>query len=91
MYTAVLAKFDDFFQVRRNTIFECAKLNRGSQSKGEKFITSLYGLSKNCNFRAMKEEMIRDKIVVGICNSLLSEQMQIDADLILEKAKKMVR
>ena len=91
LYTAVLAKFDAFFQVRRNTIFECAKFNQGSQSKGEKFITSLYGLSKNCNFRAMKEEMIRDKIVVGIHNSLLSEQMQIDADLILEKAKKMVR
>ena len=91
LYTAVLAKFDAFFQVRRNTIFECAKFNRGSQSKGEKFITSLYSLSKNCDFGAMNKEMIRDRIVVDIRNSSLSEQMQIDADLILKKAKKMVR
>ena len=47
--------------------------------------------TENCNFAAMKEEMIRDRIVVGIRDSSLSERMQIDADLTLEKAKKMVR
>ena len=39
----------------------------------------------------MKEEMIRDRIVVGIYDSSLSEWMQIDMDVTLEKAKKMVR
>ena len=80
LYMAVLTKFDAFFQVRRNTIFECARFNQGSQSEGEsveQLITSLYGLTENCDFGAMKEEMIRDRIVVGIRDSLLSERMQI--------------
>ena len=93
-YATVLTKFDAFFQVRRNTIFERARFNRHSQSEGEsveQFITSLYSLAENCDFAAMKEEMIRDRIVVGIRDSSLSERMQIDEDLTLEKAKKMVR
>ena len=93
-YAAVLTKFDAFFQARRNTIFERARFNWRSQSEGEsveQFITSLYSLAENCDFAAMKEEMIRDRIVVGIRDSALSERMQIDADLTLEKAKKMVR
>ena len=70
-YTAVLAKFDAYFQVR-NTIFEHARFNRRSQNKGEsveQFITSLYSLAENYDFGAMKEEMIRDRIVVGIRDS----------------------
>ena len=63
-YAAVLTKFDAFFQVRRNTIFEHARFNWRSQSEGEsveQFITSLYSLAENCDFAAMKEEMIRDR------------------------------
>ena len=62
-YAAVLTKFDAFFQVRRNTIFERARFNHHSQSVGEfveQFITSLYSLAENSDFGAMKEEMIRD-------------------------------
>ena len=35
--------------------------------------------------------MIRDRLVVGIRNNSLSEQLQMDADLMLEKAKKAIR
>ena len=35
--------------------------------------------------------MIRDRLVVGIRNNLLLEQLQMDADLMLEKAKKLIR
>ena len=35
--------------------------------------------------------MIRDRIVVGIRDSTLSERLQMDPDLTLEKAKKLVR
>ena len=71
-YAAVLTKFDTFFQVKRNTVFERARFNWCSQSEGEsveQFITSFYGLAENCDFGAMKEEMIRDQIVVGIRDS----------------------
>ena len=42
---SILAKFDTFFQVRRNVIFECTHFNRHSQGQNEsieQFITSLY-------------------------------------------------
>ena len=38
----------------------------------------------------MKEELIRDRLVVGIRNATLSERLQLDTDLTLEKVKKSV-
>ena len=53
MYDTVLAKFDGYFQVRRNVIFERACFNRRNQQEGEsteKYITDLYTLVDNCNY-----------------------------------------
>ena len=54
----------------------------------EQFITSLYNLAENCEYGEMKGEMIRDRIVVGTRDRALSEQLQLDTELTLEKAKK---
>ena len=42
-------------------------------------------------FGNLHDDMIRDWIVVGIKDTVLSERMQLDDDLTLEKASKMVR
>ena len=42
-------------------------------------------------FGNLHDDMIRDRIVVGIKDTVLSERMQLDDDLTLEKASKMVR
>ena len=50
-YTKVLDKFDSFFEVRKNVIFELARFNRCCQKEDEsveQFITSLYSLAENC-------------------------------------------
>ena len=52
-YAVVLVKFNDFFKVRRNIIFERACFNRRSQQEGEmadEFIMELYKLVENCNY-----------------------------------------
>ena len=93
-YSSVRAKLNGFFQVRKNVIFERAKFNRRSQLVGEtadQFIASLYSLAENCNYAGLKEEMIRDRLVVGIRDMALSEKLQLDAELTLEKAKKATR
>ena len=93
-YSRVIAAFDTFFKVRKNIIFERARFNGRSQREGEsveQFITSLYNLAENCEYGELKGEMIRDRIVMGICDRALSEQLQLDAELTLEKAKKRVR
>ena len=73
-----------------NVIFEHARLNRCSQEDGEsaeEFITSLYQLVENCEYGALQDQMIHDRIVVGICDQALSQRMQLDPNLTLEKAK----
>jgi hypothetical protein len=48
-------------------------------------------LVENCDYGTLKDQMIRDRIVVGIRNTALSERMQSEAALTLEKAKTMAR
>ena len=90
-YDKVIAKFDSFFQVRKNVIFERARFNRKQDESVEQFITCLYQLSENCAYGDLRDEMIRDRIVVGIRDEAMSQKLQLDADLTLESAKKKVR
>ena len=92
-YDTVIEKFNGFFKIRNNVIFERARFNR-SQIDGEtadEYIMVLYRLSENCEYGAMTSEMIRDRLVVGIRNAPLSEHLQLDPKLTLETVKKMVR
>ena len=93
VYATVLTKFDSFFQVRKNVIFERARFNRRNQLGEliEQYITALYRLVESCDYWTLKEEMLRDRIVVGIRDVALSERLQLDAKLTLEEAKKKVR
>ncbi|UYV72188.1 K02A2.6-like [Cordylochernes scorpioides] len=71
-----------------------AKFNRRSQGDIEpleEFITSLYVLAENCNYGILKEEMIRDRLVVGVKNFQLSEKLQLESEPTLEKAIQIVR
>ena len=88
-YKDVLGKFDNFFKVRRNVIFERALFNRRYQTEGE--TAEQYIAASNCDYGKMQDQMIRDRLIVGIRNNSLSEQLQMDAELTLEKAKKAVR
>ena len=93
VYAKVIEKFDKFFKVRKNIIFELARFNLRCQGEGEsieQFITSWYSLAESCEFGALKDELIRDRIVVGIRDKALSERMQVDPNLTLNKAKREV-
>ncbi len=88
-YQTVMDKFDSFFVVKRNVIFERAKFNSRKQENGEtvdNFITALYSLAEHCQYQVLKDEMIRDRIVVGLVDSNLSLKLQLNATLTLETA-----
>ena len=92
VYATLVEKLDGFFKLRRNVIFEQARFNRRDQTAGESienYITCLYHLAETCKYRAgaLKEEMLQDRLVVGIRDHAVSQ----DAELTLEKAKKTVR
>eukprot|EP00731_Ephydatia_muelleri_P034154 Em0049g1a len=88
-YSVVKGKFESHFVPRRNVIFERAKFNQRRQEDGETvdaFITDLYRLAEYCDYKVLQGEMVRDRIVVGIRDSQLSEKLQMDPNLTLEKA-----
>ena len=65
----VRTKFEGHFIIQRNVIFERAKFNMRVQTGGEpvdNFITDLYSLAEDCNFGTLYDELIRDRLVVGI-------------------------
>ena len=55
------------------------------------FITLLYWLAELCNYRDLHDEMTQDQIVVGLQDSNLSERLQTDPELTLDKAIMMAR
>ena len=76
-------------RLKSTAIYERACFNRRSQQPGESvesFITGLHTLAEHCQFGAPREELIRDRIVVGILDAKLSESLQLDTDLSLAKA-----
>ena len=69
-------------------IFERAKFNMRKQEEEESvvsFIADLYALDEHCGYNALHNEMIRDRLVVGLRDASLSEMLQLDAELTLDK------
>ena len=93
-YSSVVAKFDDFFKVRKNVIFERAKFNRRNQLPGEsaeKYITVLYQLVETCEYGEFQQQMLCDRLVVCMRDTALSERLQMNPDLTLDKVKRELR
>ncbi|UYV83505.1 K02A2.6-like, partial [Cordylochernes scorpioides] len=93
-YNKVIECFGSHFIPRRNIIYERARFNQRCQQEGEKvneFITALHSLAEHCNFGMLHDELIRDRIVVGVRDRALSERMQLDTDLTLVKATLMAK
>ena len=49
-------------------------------------MTELYALSETCNYGELTNEMIHDRIVIGIRDNAVAERLQIDPELTLDKA-----
>lgn len=63
----------------------------GENETVDSFVTALYTLAEHCNYGALHDELIRDRLVVGLANIRLSERMQLDKDLMLARAVEMAR
>ena len=73
--------------------YERARFNHRDQREGEsaeQYITTLYELVKNCDYADLRDDMLRDWLVVGIRDTALSEKLQMDAKLTLDIAKKTI-
>ena len=69
-------------------IYKRAKFNQRFQHEGDpvkEFITDLQKLAQTCRYGILTDELIRNRIIIGVQNFKLSERLQIyDNDLTLE-------
>jgi len=87
-YSVVKAKFKSHFIKKHYVICERTKFNKRKQEEDETadvFVTALYELVNHCSYANLHDEMIRDKLVVRIKDSKLSERLQLNPELTLEK------
>ena len=88
-YQELKGKLDQHFGDRKNVIVERAKFNQRKQKPGEpidNFIQDLHKLAAECEFGNLKEELIRDRVVVGVLSDSLSEELQAKPKLTLSLA-----
>ena len=88
-YNVVKDKFQAHFVKNINVIYERAKFNRRCQQEDEtvdQFVTALHTLAEHCSYGALKDEMIRDRLVVGLRDLNLSLKLQMDSRLTLKTA-----
>ncbi|KAJ8969761.1 hypothetical protein NQ314_001598 [Rhamnusium bicolor] len=88
-YDDLKAFFDSIYTKKTNVIYERAKFNQRDQREGEtaeEYITELLKLVRNCKYGELSEELIRDRLVVGIKDRDLSERLQMDEELTMQKA-----
>ena len=70
-------------------IYERALFNRRKQENNEtveEFIADLHKLVKHCSYGTLQDELVRNRIVVGVKGRQVSEKLQMTANLTLELA-----
>ena len=90
----IISAFNNHFNARKNVIVEHVKFNQRVQNQRESvdsFIQDLYKLANECEFGGLKEELIRDRVVVGVRDDTLSNELQAKANLTLDLAKQIAR
>ena len=87
--TKVMEQFDRHFIPKRNVIFERAKFNQRQQEEGESieaYVRVLYELAEHCDFAGLKDNFIRDRLVIGLRDKATSQMLQLEGNLTLKTA-----
>ncbi|XP_039755212.1 uncharacterized protein K02A2.6-like [Pararge aegeria] len=87
----LLKKFDSYFGVKPNITLARYNFFTRNQVEGEsinQYVTALKLLTKTCVFSLLEEELIRDRIVCGIRNTVVRDRLLRTDELTLEKAIK---
>ena len=91
-YNTIMSKVMELMERRcvgkTNVIYERYCFNNRKQESGESFdmyLTALRTLAKTCNFGSLKDELIRDRIVCGICDTGTRKKLLQELKLTLQK------
>ena len=90
----VLEHFEQFCEPRKNTVYERYLFFSRGQESGEpidKYATVLRNMADSCEFKDLKDSLIRDRIVFGIADNNVRERLVRVPDLTLNKALEIAR
>ena len=86
----VLAKFDEYCEPRTQVIYQRYRFNNRKQEAGESivaYVTELRMIAKNCAHDGITpDEILRDRLVLGIRDDKVREKLLRITDLTLQKA-----
>ena len=89
-YDTVQRTFEAYFIPGRNVTHERSKFYQRVQNPGEGvevFMRNMYELAEHCYFDGnVKDEQIRDRIVIGLSDKELSQILQMKPELSLDMA-----
>ena len=90
----VIAAFDSYCNPKKNETVERYKFFMRVQDTSEpleQFVTDLKLLAASCNFGSLKESLVRDRIICGIRDKQLREELLKDPNLDLERCLNVCR
>ncbi|XP_035690003.1 uncharacterized protein K02A2.6-like [Branchiostoma floridae] len=85
----IIDALDKHFKPLKNTVYERYKFNTCEQAPGESievYVARLRKLVSTCEYGALKEEMLRDRIVLGICDNKVRMRLLKQKNLTLQAA-----
>lgn len=92
--TAILDALEAHFKLARNVIFERYIFGNCKQDEGEPidaFVTRLREKAASCEYRDLKEDLIRDRLVLGVCDEALRRCLLREKKLTLASAIEICR
>ncbi|GFN86919.1 hypothetical protein PoB_001342500 [Plakobranchus ocellatus] len=90
----LLKKFKEYCTPRNNIILERYKFNSRVQKPDEtvdQFVVDLRQMAKTCQFGVLEEDMVRDRIVVGMYSKTMKERLLRESDLTFKIALDLCR
>ncbi|KAJ8038504.1 hypothetical protein HOLleu_15949 [Holothuria leucospilota] len=93
-FEKVLEKFENHCKGKKNTTYERYMFNCRNQQAGENidsFVTALKALAESCEFGELKDSLILDRVILGISDRQLKQQLLRTEVLTLDKAIGIIR
>lgn len=87
-YKNVIQAFETYCTPRKSTVLNRYKFFMRSQQVGESFDhyqIELKHLAQNCEFEGQSDSLIRDRIIIGVQDSVLQERLLREVDLSLKR------
>ncbi|XP_049872029.1 uncharacterized protein LOC126381071 [Pectinophora gossypiella] len=85
----VITRLDEYFQRKKNVTVERHRFFKRQQKENEtieQYVFELRKLSLTCEFGALREELIKDRLVCGVTDAAICERLLREDNLNLRKA-----